>query len=185
MTAASFSDRSGLVVYESMFGCTAQVARAIGEGLADYVRVHVHDVQQGPPGAEAMPDLLVVGGPTHAFSMSRPTTRRDAIAQGGRLEFEDRGIREWIAQLPAADPAGRTLVATFDTRMRKARHLPGSAARAATKRLRSRGYRMATDPETFTVEDVQGPVSDGELARARDWGQRLGMVFVSDALGQR
>ncbi len=180
MTAASFSDRSSLVVYESMFGCTAQIARAIGEGLADYLRVRVHDVQNGPPGKDAMPDLLVIGGPTHAFSMSRPRTRRDAIAQGGRLEFEDRGIREWIAQLPAGGTP--SLAATFDTRMRKARHLPGSAARAAAKRLRARDFRLATEPESFTVEDIQGPVSDGELTRARQWGQRLGIVLTSGAI---
>ena len=169
-----------LVVYESMFGCTAEVARSIGEGLAEYVRVHVRDVQQGPPDVASMPDLLVIGGPTHAFSMSRPTTRRDAIAQGGRLEYEDRGIREWIAQLPNED-GQRTVAATFDTRMGKARHLPGSAARAAAKRLRARGFRLAIDPETFTVDDVQGPVGDGELVRAHEWGRRLGMILVSGA----
>ena len=69
-----------LLVYESMFGSTSEVARAVREGLtAEGVDVALHEVRSAPAAADADFDLLVVGAPTHAFSLSRPTTRRDAV----------------------------------------------------------------------------------------------------------
>lgn len=38
-------------------------------------------------------DLLVVGGPTHAFSMSRSSTRHDAVSQGAAPQDESTGKR--------------------------------------------------------------------------------------------
>lgn len=70
-----------LVVYESMFGNTAAVARAVAEGLATGFDVVLQEV------ATAVVDddvsLLVVGAPTHVFGMSRPNTRQAAKEQGG------------------------------------------------------------------------------------------------------
>jgi hypothetical protein len=64
-------------------------------------------------------------------------------------------------------------VVTFDTRV-KVKLLPGSAAKAAAKALRARGFRRAEQGETFWVEDTDGPLKDGELARAEAWGHELG-----------
>jgi hypothetical protein len=41
------------------------------------------------------------------------------------------------------------------------------------KRLRHRGYRLAAPPEGFIVTGTEGPLREGELARAREWGARL------------
>ncbi|HEX5770316.1 MAG TPA: hypothetical protein VFY11_05075, partial [Nocardioidaceae bacterium] len=65
------------------------------------------------------------------------------------------------------------LVATFDTRVAKVRHLPGSAAKSAAKALRKLGYTAVVPPESFWVADVSGPLLDGELARARAWGEQV------------
>jgi hypothetical protein len=64
-------------------------------------------------------------------------------------------------------------VATFDTRVDKVRHLPGSAAKAAAKAVRRRGYLPAARPESFYVTDVAGPLLEGELDRAEAWGEAL------------
>jgi hypothetical protein len=70
---------------------------------------------------------------------------------------------------------GRTCsVATFDTKVTKVRHLPGSAAKGAAKALESRGFRLADKPHSFYVVDTPGPLADGELDRARAWGTKLG-----------
>jgi hypothetical protein len=77
------------------------------------------------------------------------------------------GIREWIDQLGT----GQELrFATFDTKVEKVRHLPGSAAKKAAKALRRRGLRMATAPMSFFVTDTPGPLVDGELERAARGG---------------
>jgi hypothetical protein len=62
--------------------------------------------------------------------------------------------------------------ATFDTRVSHPR-VPGSAAKKAAKRLRRVHLRQAADPETFWVHGLEGPLDDGELDRARDWGRSL------------
>jgi dienelactone hydrolase len=46
------------------------------------------------------------------------------------------------------------------------------AARGIARRLRRRGYEVIAS-ESFLVEDAEGPLEDGELERARAWGQEL------------
>jgi len=168
-----------LVMYESMFGNSELVARAVGEGLAQRMETIVRDVTTTPPGeVPGGYDLLVVGGPTHAFSMSRPTTREDAVRQGAGQGLVSRGLREWLEALPP-DMQGLS-AAAFDTRVSRARRLPGSAARSATRVLRRHHAEMLVPPESFFVDDVSGPISDDELMRARAWGERLGVMLISD-----
>lgn len=121
-------------------------------------------------------DLLIVGGPTHAFSMSTTSTRESAKQQGA-AHIPAGGIREWIAAHPS--PRRAILVATFDTRVVSPR-LPGSAAKKAMKRLVALGYRPIVRPETFGVHGYSGPVAEGELERARRWGAELATLVPAD-----
>jgi hypothetical protein len=164
-----------LVVYESMFGNTEAVARAVAEGLAgtatgEPVEVDVRDVTQAPSPGTGSWDLVVAGGPTHAFSLSRPATRADALARGATQGSAAVGLREWLGQLAQGPHAER--LAAFDTRVEKVRHLPGSAATKAARLARRHGYAPA-GKESFYVADTEGPLLPGELARARQWGARL------------
>jgi hypothetical protein len=160
-----------LVVYESMFGNTERVAGAIAEGLRSKARVELVRVDQAPRVLPAGLELLVVGGPTHAFSMSRAGTRSGASEQGAVVMPVEAGIREWLDQL--RQEGGPATVATFDTRVTKVRRLPGSAAKAAAKVLRRRGFKSLAASASFFVEDSLGPLSEGELDRARAWGRGL------------
>jgi hypothetical protein len=162
-----------LVVYESMWGNTGQVAEAVARGLGGAPAVEVRDAPT--TGLDDL-DLLVVGGPTHAFSMTRASTRHEAHAQGAPRGDEGRGIRELLAQLPE-----QVLVpmATFDTRVAKARHLPGSAARAAEKDLRHHHQAWVVAHESFYVEDTPGPLVTGELERAEAWARQLAVEVSS------
>jgi hypothetical protein len=163
-----------LVAVESVFGNTRRIAEAVARGLAEALgetgRVRIADVSGGAGCADGV-DLLVVGGPTHAFAMTRLSTRRSAAEQagGGALAAEI-GLREWLAALP--EPAKGARAAAFDTRMDRPR-LPGSAAVGATRRLRRRGYHLVAPPETFRVTGTRGPLREGELDRARDWGAAI------------
>jgi hypothetical protein len=161
-----------LVVFESMFGNTELIANAVAEGLARHLPVQQVEVGAAPAVVGGEVELLVVGGPTHAFGLSRPGTRQSAAqqAQAG-LVSAGIGLREWLGALHkgAADGA----VAAFDTRISRPR-LPGSAASAADKRLRRLGFQSAAPPTSFYVEGTTGPLPDGEIERARRWGRGAG-----------
>lgn len=158
-----------LVVFESMFGNTEKVAAAIGEGLAPAMQVDVVEVGNAPVAIGAETTLLVLGGPTHAFGMSRPQTRQDAERQAGGEVVSKSGIREW---LEAVTPSAAVPAVAFDTRVNQ-RWVPGSAARAAQRRLRGKGFAVADTPRTFYVQGTPGPLLEGELSRAREWGGEL------------
>jgi flavodoxin len=164
----------GFVVYESLFGNTAMVARAVADGLRKHLDVELHSVAAGMPPEGT--DLLVIGGPTHAFSMSRATTRQDAVNQGATGD-PTIGLREWMNELPEGND---TLFAAFDTRVEMVRRLPGSAAKAAAKVARKRGYQSLTRPESFYVQDTPGPLLEGEVKRAEVWGTQLAELLVGE-----
>ncbi|MEJ8278166.1 flavodoxin family protein [Pseudonocardia spirodelae] len=161
------------IVVESLFGNT----RAVAEALADGLRSSGYDVDLDPPDP-ATPlragELLVVLGPTHAFGMTRPATRQEALRRGAADGSGD-GIREWIDRLPAAGPDAPVTVCV-DTRV--SGPVPGSAARAAARALRHRGYRAAAPPCSFRVTG-DGPLRPGELDRARAWGASLRPLAAS------
>src|SRR5689334_20930138 len=100
-----------LVVYESMFGNTQAVASAIARGLSGRMAAELVEVSDALTNVDV--DLVVAGGPTHAFNMSRPSTRQSAAEQAvGPLVSRGHGLREWLAQ---AGPGLRgTRSATFD-----------------------------------------------------------------------
>ncbi len=165
-----------MVVYESMFGCTEHVAEAVAEGLREggladgppEEGVLVVEVGHAPPLDAVDTELLVVGGPTHAFGMSLAGTRADAARQGPVVSTGP-GIREWLG---SGELRTGTRVAAFDTHVRHP-DLPGHASHAASRRLRRLGGSVVAHPHSFAVEGTVGPLSDGELGRAREWGRSL------------
>jgi flavodoxin len=167
--------KRALVIYESMFGNTHSVADAVAAGLGTALDVSVVEVSHAPRQISDDIDLVVVGGPTHAFSMSRPSTRQSASDQGADPEAAGHdGIREWIGAVTA--PEG-LLTAAFDTKVLKP-HLPGSAAKSAGRKLRHRGFKKIDDPKTFYVTGTKGDLVDGEVDRARQWGTHLAQHWV-------
>jgi hypothetical protein len=161
-----------VVVYESSFGNTALVARAIAAGIVEHMHVTVLPVDEVKPVCDGRDTLVVVGGPTHEAGMSRPQTRHVAQERQHRPPVETTGIREWIQELPDDDPP-RVVYATFDTRVVSSRELPGSAARSAHHALRGRGHETVAEPESFYVAHVTGPLLPDEETRAREWGEQL------------
>ena len=169
-----------LVVFESMFGNTQEIATAVADGLSSHLSVDVVEVGAASTGIGDDVELLVVGGPTHAFGLSRPGTRQSAAEQAEEdLVSAGIGLREWLAAMPALHGGSRRVAAAaFDTRVKKP-GLPGSAARAAGKRLRRLGYRLVVRPASFYVAGIPGPLLPGERERARTWGEKLGSEFAA------
>lgn len=166
-----------VIVVESIFGNTRDIAEAVGAGLRDGGHV-VDVVDAGAAFADFDADAVVVGGPTHAFGMSRDSSRDDARRQAGAhgvtpVSTGD-GMREWIQRIASGLRTRRA--ATFDTSV--ASHFPfGSAARRAARALRRQGFTLVDAPQQFRVGGVAGPLLDGEAARARRWGAALGALF--------
>jgi len=167
-----------VVVYESMFGSTRKVGEAIAEGLSDCAEVSVVSVARADAHTLDGADLVVVGGPTHIHGMSRPSTRKAARGAsdkaGSALELEEGadsgpGVREWLGGLGRLRVAG---AAAFDTRFQGLPAFTGRASKSIGRLLARHGARIAAPPESFVV-DKTGALLDGELKRARSWGEHL------------
>lgn len=156
-----------VVVFESIWGNTERLAREIAAGIGE--GTEVIDAASAPDAIGSDVDLIVVGGPTHAFSIPTAATWESARQQGAET-IPASGLREWLDQL--ASPTAAVKVATFDTRTVSPR-LPGSAAKKAMKRLVALGFRASAQPESFGVHGYSGPLGEGELERARRWGGDL------------
>jgi flavodoxin len=172
-----------LIVYESLFGNTREIAEAIGAGVREADPAGQVDCMQA---AETQPsliqeaDVLIVGGPTHmrgmtsGFSrkMGLQAERKEATKEGRGFEPEPHaegpGVRDWLHELPEGD--GRH-AAAFDTRA--GARLAGGAADGIARRLRRHGYRLVAEPAGFLIEDTEGPLQDGERDRAKTWGSGL------------
>jgi hypothetical protein len=171
---------AALVVVESMFGNTDHLARAVADGLRDAgVDTAVVDVAAAPVDLSADLDLLVLGAPTHAFSLSRPSTRADAVRQGASPERAATGMREWLSAVLPQDPRHSPVTAVFDTRVSKVRRLPAAAGPSAARLARRRGLTVLGRPQAYVVADVCGPLVDGELERAAAWGHSLAAALES------
>jgi hypothetical protein len=170
-----------LVIYESMFGNTKEIAEAVARGMSMRLDTTIWEVGEAPRDIDEETTLLVLGGPTDAFGMSRGNTREGAQREISRpVISRDMGLREWLDE--AAIPTGLE-VAAFDTSLRKW-HKLGTASRSAAKRFRRKGFVIACPPETFFVESTTGPLADGELTRAYEWGAHLAIRHALDHVEQ-
>ena len=168
------------IVYESMFGATRGIAESIARGVREAGGAQIDVVLRSVADVEAADitgaDVLVVGGPTHAHSLSRPASRTEAEqwAEGkkqgltlepGALQL---GVRELIDELPSTSAA----FVAFGTRADGPALFMGSAAKAIEKRLTRHGLRALLPPQAFLV-DATSHLVDGERTRAEQLGRTL------------
>ena len=177
-----------VIVYESMFGNTRAIAGAIAEGLGAMCDTEVVGVAEAERRTIDDADLLVVGGPTHAWGMSRPSTRKGAPSYaskpGSDLVLEPGadsgpGVREWMASLGRVD--GRA--AAFDTRLRAPAALTGRASKGIGKELSEHGLELVMSPQSFFVTKKNHLLA-GESERARAWGAQLATMIESSGISQ-
>ena len=172
-----------LVVYESMFGNTRNVALAIAEGLATKLAVETIEVGAAPAVLPADVAVLVVGGPTHAHGLSTARSRADAARRIQEPVISgSRGLREWLASLR---PGTGITAAAFDTRIKGPVLFTGSAATSATRLLERSRIRRLEPPRSFVLDGSTGPLVDrvprAELDAAQAWGADLGERAVATA----
>jgi flavodoxin len=161
-----------IVVYESHWGNTATVARAIADGIGPEVSVLDTDAAAGP--ALAGVDLIVAGAPVIAFGLPREGMRKQLAADVKAPTPADLShplLREWLEALPV----GRGWGAAFETRIWWS--LRGATGTIESK-LRQSGYARLAKGERFIVAGAYGPLRDGEIERARAWGATLAQLVA-------
>lgn len=176
-----------VIVYESLFGNTRQVAEAIGAGVrearpdaeVDCVRVDKADRER-----VGSADLLIVGGPTHMRGMPSGLSRKIGL-QSEKKQAEDEserprheaeedaegpGLRDWFHEL--LQTRGDVRAAAFDTRgdfrfmrRRGTRHCSCGCEFTATDSSRN---RRGSSPRTPRDPSVKGS-STAPRPGARLW----------------
>lgn len=152
-----------LITFESFFGNTEEIARAIAgaRGLdPQSAALRVSDVD--PQRLENL-DLLIVGSATRGFKPCPDT-------------------QHFLKAIPAGHLQG-VKIAAFDTRIDIATvdnafltfmvRLFGYAAEPIDKALRKKGGTPVAPPAGFLVEDSEGPLRAGEIERAAAWAKAI------------
>ena len=152
-----------LVAYDSYFGNTEKVARAVADAAASAGEVAFLKVDQVKPGDLEHLDLLFVGSPTRGFAPSE-------------------GTRAFLKQFKPGS-LSNVKAAVFDTRiplddmkpafLRFMQKLAGYADVKMAASLKSAGAKMILPTEGFAVMDSEGPLKEGELERAAVWAKTV------------
>lgn len=141
-----------LIVYDSTYGNTEKIAKAIGAALTGEVKV-LRAGEVNPAELNAF-DLLVIGSPTY----------------GGRPMPS---VAELLNKIPESAIKGKN-IAAFDTRIpTKLAKIFGYAADRIAKNLKEKGVNLVVQGEGFFVNGKEGPLKEGELERAASWAKEL------------
>ena len=150
------------IVYDSIFGNTAQIAKAIGVALREANVVRLLTVQEAKSVDLADTDLLIVGSPTRGF---RPTPAISEYAEG-------------LGTIGTGKAA-----AAFDTRLDLDTIQPaplrwvvdagGYAVMRIAASLARHGFSVNPNTPGFLVTGTEGPLKEHELQRAAAWGLTL------------
>lgn len=152
-----------LVVYDSFFGNTEKIAQAVGKAFGTAKTVTVVKVDQYESKMLEGIQYLVVGSPTRGFNPSP-------------------AIKSFLKNIPAKGLA-EIKVAAFDTRIPMGENVPGFlrfmvkffgfADKPVMDLLLKKGGVETLPSEGFYVSDTEGPLVEGELARAEEWGGKI------------
>ncbi len=154
-----------MVIYDSVFGNTEKIARAIGAGLGSDNDVKVILVKDVKAGEISDLTILVVGSPTRKFTATAAVKRFVRGIQLGSLSrvkvasFDTRISKEEIEKAPA-------ILRFLEKRF-------GYAAEPLLEKLEKKGGEAALPAEGFIVNGTEGPLREGELERATAWGKQL------------
>jgi flavodoxin I len=141
-----------LVIYDSLYGNTEQIARAIAANMGE--EATVMNVKEASAAAIAPYFYIIIGSPTQAGRMTP-------------------AIKSFIDGLTPDDLANKRF-ASFDTRAKSFFvKLLGWAGVKIEAAIKAKHGNMIAPAEGFFVVGTKGPLAEGELARAEAWGKRI------------
>ncbi len=147
-----------LVIYDSLYGNTEKVARALASGMreggieVDCVRANTVDT--ATLGAY---DMLVIGGPTHKLGLSDP-------------------MKAFMKQLEGADIKNKQAFA-FDTKFKS--RLAGSAGKKIEQQMRQNGMEVIMPHVSAIVTGSEGPLKEGTEAQFKQTGTELARMALA------
>ena len=144
----------GLIIFDSVYGNTEQIAQAIGNALSSQMEIEVVRVSDVNTVQLTGLKLLIIGSPTHGGSPTEAT--RDFLKHLSEATIQDLNV------------------ASFDTRLStRLVKIFGYAAGKIAKNLKKKGGNLIASPEPFFVKGRKGPLKEGELERAARWANDL------------
>jgi hypothetical protein len=159
---------NAVVVYESHWGNTAAIARAVAEGLGP--DTHVLTTDEATSAAISDADLIVAGAPVIAFRLASEKMRASLASDETKAptppDLSHPSMGSWLKDLPHGH--GRS--AAFETRIWWS---PRGATGDIERGLQRAGYPPLAKAGRFVVTGTYGPLNDGEVDRARHWGAEL------------
>jgi flavodoxin I len=152
-----------LIVYDSFFGNTEEIALAIGKELGSKKEVNLCKAANINNNMLKGLDQLIVGSPTRAFSPSP-------------------AIKSFLKNIPPKQLV-EVKVSAFDTRIEMTDKVPGFlrfmsnlfgyADKPIMESLKKKGGQESIPSEGFFVLDSEGPLKEGELKRASEWAKQI------------
>ncbi len=141
-----------LVLYDSKYGNTKQVAQEITDHLQD--NVSIKQVSDCKPEEFSEYQLVILGSPTHGAYASEPFK-----------VFFEKLKTEHLQDVQFA---------VFDTRVTLFLLRPfGYAAPKMAQLIHSLGGVVIGEPAGFIVSGGEGPLAEGELERSKQWALDL------------
>ncbi len=153
------------IVYDSYYGNTEQIARAVAAELdaAGKGPVGLSKAESTRPEQLQGLDLLLLGSPTRAFRMSERMKAFVRTIPPGSL----RGVKVAALDTRIAVAEVKNALLSFGARVF------GYAAEPMAKALVKAGGEQVAPPAGFFVQDAEGPLKDGELERAKEWARQI------------
>jgi flavodoxin len=151
-----------IIIYDSAFGNTEKIARAIFDGFDSQEERELFRVNDISSQQLKDANLIIVGSPTQGF---RPLP----------------SIQKFLETIPE-DLFKNINVAAFDTRIggkeagktgKFVARLGGYAATRIASTLTKKGGKLIVTPEGFNVNDSKGPLGQGEFERASSWAKEI------------
>lgn len=142
------------IVYDTKYGNTKLVAEKIAEGIRELkgIETEVSDVKEVDFKKLADADAILIGAPNHMGSPSRAIMK--FIDGLGKLELKAKQA------------------AVFDTYMGRDFE---KAAKKMENKLREKvpSLKLMTPGLSIRVDDAQGPITEGELPKAIEFGKKI------------
>ncbi len=148
------------IVYDSVFGNTATIAKEMAQALGTEHTVKLLAVSEASDVSPEGVDLLIVGSPTRGF---RPTPAIDEFA-GGIASGNGHRAAVFDTRLDAEE--------IHPAPLRWVINAGGYAAQRIAQDLERHGFTIA-DSAGFLVTGTEGPLKAGEVERAREWARSL------------
>jgi flavodoxin len=148
-----------IVIYDSQFGNTEQVAQVVARGLGSFGAARAAHVHETAVTQLRDVDLLVFGCPTQAWNAGSP-------------------MRVFVERLPGEVLRGPK-IACFDTRLHVPRLMARFGAPQLEKHLKKMGIQVCAPSAGFYVVERKGPLQAGEIERATRWAKSVGEAVAS------